>query len=202
MTTCKQHYQDFRKLGLKAPLEAEFFAYGLLVIDNWMPEYYEIPLDLTSSPEIELALAARRALDDSNFARFFKLFDSADPLLACAMHRWFPRIRGSALKLFTRTMFDSLPLAEAAEMLRFETIEDARTFCEAFKMVVDVDAAGVEVIDLRKTKQTKQLPDESSLRPKVVSYKMKFKSSMLEDKLTAVPAAALLTADSPEQWGT
>ena len=98
LTTCKQHYQDFRKLGLKAPLEAEFSAYALLAVEIWQPELFELPPDIKRSPEVELAVAARRAIDDSNWVRFFKLFEQAEPIMQCAMHRWFPKLRIAALK--------------------------------------------------------------------------------------------------------
>jgi hypothetical protein len=199
LTTCKQHYEDFRKLGFKAPFEEEFSAYNMLTVENWQTALYELPSDIQRSPEVEMAVSARQAVDDANYARFFKLFEKAEPIMACALHRWFPNIRIAALKVLNKALHnENVPLEDVATMLSFDTLQFAEEFCTAVGIIVYQDEDTGEWFAALNRKGPNGA--RSHVDDVQISHKLKRKSALLEAKVSALPPSALLISDSPNVW--
>ena len=56
-------------------------------------------------------------MDSRDYAAFFRLLDGADYLVAVLMHRFFRRVRASALEILNKvTKNDRIPLYELVEV--------------------------------------------------------------------------------------
>jgi SAC3/GANP family len=58
-----------------------------------MELFRALPKEMLDTPQLQFAIKALKAVKTNNHAAFFRLFDEADLLQACCLHRCVARVR-------------------------------------------------------------------------------------------------------------
>ncbi|GMI05691.1 hypothetical protein TrVE_jg12852 [Triparma verrucosa] len=131
------------------------------------------------SPEVQFALRVFIARRDNNYVRFFNLLRSAGYLQSCLMFKYVETTRKQALKIMWKSYGnktkspsgewgsanDLFPLARLADLLCFESEEEAENCCRHYSLTVEV-VGGVKCIIWKKTEFNQPLhPKTGSFLP-------------------------------------
>ncbi|XP_071946158.1 germinal-center associated nuclear protein-like [Antedon mediterranea] len=143
LQSLKQFYSDLDEEGTVCPNEAEFRGYNVLLNLNQgdiLREVQKYRFEVRESSQVKFAVQVFTALNSNNYVRFFKLVKSATYLPACALHRYFTQVRGSALetmvKAYSTARGGSYPLKEFVRQLSFEDQNEASEFCASHGLEV------------------------------------------------------------------
>uniref|UniRef100_A0A8D2IK58 SAC3/GANP/THP3 conserved domain-containing protein n=1 Tax=Varanus komodoensis TaxID=61221 RepID=A0A8D2IK58_VARKO len=99
----------------------------------------QLPDDVRASPELRTALAIHWAFVERNFARFFRLARALPCLPSCALLPHVGRARQLALLTFSHGFSarnSRYPLAQLAQLLAVDTLEEAAGLCRAHGLTV------------------------------------------------------------------
>ncbi|CAB4017470.1 Hypothetical predicted protein, partial [Paramuricea clavata] len=146
LQTLKQFYVDlYTDQEVKCPNEAEFQAYDILLNLNegdTLRKAMQYRLEVRNSPEVKFALEVFSSLNSHNFVRFFKLVKSSSYLNACIMHRYFPQVRRSALRVMTKAYSpkEPYPLQVLQYLLAFEDKDETSRFCSHYNFTTTDDS--------------------------------------------------------------
>ncbi|XP_076822193.1 germinal-center associated nuclear protein-like isoform X2 [Clavelina lepadiformis] len=142
MKTVLDMYDDIRIHGTAPdaylPNETEFRGYHILLNVNKsadvLRELQNMKMDIRSSDDIKLAVAAFSAVHSNNFSRFFNVLRHATYLQASLLHRYFMQVRRKAIMILAKAYKTSkgtavLPVDDVIRMLHFNDYMELNEFC-------------------------------------------------------------------------
>lgn len=147
LQSLKHMYEDlYFKKSITCPNEAEFRCYQILLnLNNGdiLREITEFRLEIRESKEVKFALEVLRALNSTNYVRFFKLLHSGSYLMACIMQRYFNQIRSTGLCIMNKAYTSTgtrpvpIPLSDIARLFAIDELDEATEFCSHYGFQVD-----------------------------------------------------------------
>eukprot|EP00794_Sanderia_malayensis_P011995 gene11995-13233_t len=146
LQSLKHMYDDIStQKGSSCRNESEFRCYQVLLnLNNTdiLREVMEFRQEIRDSQEVKFALEVFRALNSSNYVRFFKLLGAASYLMACIMQRYFNQIRSKGLLLMNRAygaVNKPVPflLKDITRLFAIDEEDEVSEFCQHYGMTVD-----------------------------------------------------------------
>ncbi|XP_065062634.1 germinal-center associated nuclear protein-like [Rhopilema esculentum] len=146
LQSLKHMYEDlYTEKGITCLYEAEFRCYQILLnLNNGdiLREVTEFRPEVRESEDVKFAIEVFKALNSTNYVRFFKLLNKGSYLAACIMQRYFNQIRSKGLFIMNKAYSNinkpaSMPLIEIARLFAIDEEDEASEFCEHYGFQLD-----------------------------------------------------------------
>ena len=153
LTPLLQMYRDLRLNGVLSPHEPVFVSLSLvLAIETGLIAYdlLQVPDDVIASRQVQTVLQVWQAVHCEDYARFFRLLNRADFLVASLLNRFVSDLREKGLQLLSSASSkqgDHVDAERLARLLCFDDVAQCADVCS--RAGLQCDASRVQLTGAR-----------------------------------------------------